>query len=927
MTDSNKKKNDSGHRIDRRTALKLASVAGVGTVFSGTTLAANNGSGDTSPDVSIEPESPPPWEKFENVPDQWAEDLWFVEFESPPTVRGGNSSEHANERAQFHADTHQENIDFSEKFDFTTLWNGLSIQADLADVIVISGFDSVKNVYPVATVEAPEPDEVEPELDTALAMTGADHARLELGYTGQGISVGIVDTGIDYNHPDLGGGGDPDVVLEADEDRTLDHPRITHGWDYVGQNLDDPNPNPDPMDPRGHGTHVAGIAGADSGEAEGVTGVAPDIEFGAYKVFPSDGPTTADIIVEALEDAYEDGMDVVNMSIGATLTWGQEYPTTAASNELTAQGVVGTNSAGNDAALGTYTLTPPGNAHDAISVASVENEFFQAPVFQVDQLEDPVPYDTMTGAEAPPTEDESAPLALPAKSEIEGEEGYFGCEPDDFEGFPDGHVALIERGHCFFSTKYTNAVEAGAEGVIIFNEEPGLFFGTIGDAGVEGVWCTSTTRESGLALADLIKADEEVRLDFTDEIVEIPNPAGGLLSDFSSYGQNVELEFGPDVAAPGGAITSTYPLELEEYAVLSGTSMAAPHTAGAAALMLEAEDGEIDPFEIRDRLQNTAETMPWSLAPGSGFPDHSFRQGAGLIQVDRAIVADQQVEPGHISAGDGDGTSTTITVYNDGDEDVEYTVEHAGTLGTAASNFAPTFLLPGSTVEAPETVTVPADGSTEIEITIDALEFDWPNHQYGGYITLTPDDEDEATLHVPYSGYEGNYQDLPLFGYYTGPDDFVEQEPRLSAVTEEGDLDPVEEGHEFIVRDGDVPVVEAFFGHYPQEMRMYAVHHPSGQEWPVMRRRYLSRSPDPEFYWPFPWPGVTRAGRSHNVRPVASGTYTLRVEVLRALGDPENEDHWETWESPEFELDTRSGRGRGQQPAIGDGVGVPADGP
>ena len=893
------------HSIDRRTALKLASFVGLGAAFSGTAVATDEPS---APDP-IEPEDSPPWEDGDHVDDPWAVDLWFVELKAKPSVRGGTPSEHANERAQLRAEARDENVTFAERRDFTTLWNGLSVKANLASAYAMSGLDSVEAVYPMALVDAPDPDEVEPELDTALAMTGADHARLELGYTGKETSVGIVDTGLDYNHPDLGGGGEPDNVLEADEDRRLDHQRITHGWDYVGESLDDPNPNSDPMDPHGHGTHVAGIAGADAVDEEGVTGVAPDIEFGAYKVFPTAGPTTADIIVEALEDAYEDGMDVVNMSIGASLQWGQKYPTTATSNELTAQGVVVTNSAGNDAALGTYTLSPPGNAHDAISVASVENEFFQAPVFQVDQLGDSVPYDPLTGAEAPPTEGESAPLALPAKSEIDGEEGYFGCDPDDFDEFPEDSVALVERGNCTFAQKYLNAVDAGAVGVVIFNAQPGLFFGTIADAGVEGVWGASTTREAGLALADLIEAGEEVRLEFTDDVVEVPNPDGGLLSGFSSYGQNVELEFGPNVAAPGGAITSTYPLELDEYAVLSGTSMAAPHIAGAAALLLEAEGDEIDPFDLRDRLQNTADPMPWSLAPGFGL-DHSFRQGAGLIQVDRAIEADQRVVPAQISAGDGDGSSATVTVYNDGDEDVEYTVEHIGTLGTAASNFVPTFLSPGSVIEAPDAVTVSAGGSAEFDVTIDAPEFGWPNHQYGGYVTLTPDHEEADTLRIPYSGYEGDYQSLPLFGYYTGPEEFVEQEPRLSKITEDG-YEPVEEGHEFTVREGDMPVVEAFFGHYPQEMRMYAVHHSSGREWPVMEARYLPRSPDPETFWPFVWPGTTQAGRSDNLRPVANGTYTLRIEVLRTLGDSENDEHWDTWESPEFELNSR----RAGQPA------------
>ena len=899
---------DDGYRMDRRATLKLASAVGLGAALSGTALADDGTSGP-----EIDPERSPPWEQLTDAPERWAENRWFVEFGAPPSVRGGSQPEHADERARLRSEADDQGVAFHQQRDFTTLWNGLSVEAELADAYAMSGLESVEAVYPVALVDAPEPGDVSPEMRTAAAMTGADAARLELGYTGDGVSVGIVDTGIDYNHPDLGGDGDPGEVIEADEDRRMDHPRITHGWDYVGPALDDPSPNSDPMDPRGHGTHVAGIAGAAAVDEEGVTGVAPETDLGAYKVFPADGATTADIIVEALEDAYVDGMDVVNMSIGASLQWGQQYPTTATSNELVAQGVAVTNSAGNDADLGVYTQSPPGNAHDAINVASVENEFFQAPSFVADGLEDPAPYDVMTGADAPPIEEETPPLALPAVSEEGGEEGYFGCQPEDFAEFPEGHVALIERGHCTFAQKYENAVDAGAAGVIIFNESPGLFFGTIADAGVEGVWGVSTSREAGLELAGMIEAGEEVRIEFTDETAEIENPDGGLLSGFSSYGQTVELVFGPNVSAPGGSIRSTYPLELDEYAVLSGTSMAAPHTAGAAALVLESEGGDLDPIDLRDRLQCTAEPMPWSLNPAAGL-DHSFRQGAGLIQVDRAIEAGQRVEPGHISAGDGEGTVATLTIHNDGSEDVEYAVGHEGTLGTAANPFTPSFLTPGSELDAPETVTVPAAGSAEVDVTIHAPAFGWPNHQYGGYVTLTPDDEEAATLRVPYSGYEGDYQDLPLLGYYADATEFVEQEPRLAEIVGEDEdgaivTEPVEAGHEFTIHEGDYPVIEAFFGHFPHEMRVYAVHQPSGQERLVMEDSYLPRSESPDHYQQFPWPGTTSAGRSENLRPVPSGTYTLRVELLRAMGDPENPDHWDTWESPAFELDTRkSGR-------------------
>lgn len=918
---------DDGYRIDRRTALKLASVAGVGAIFSGTALA-DDGADDT---VAIDPERTPPWDRLDGLPDRWATDRWFVEFEERPTVRGGTPNAHANERAKLRSQARREDVRFAERHDFTTLWNGLSVTADLTDAVSMSGFEGVEAVYPVAVIDRPVPEDAAPDLDSALAMTGADAVQSERGTTGAGKRVAIVDSGIDYNHPDLGGDGDPETTYTAvdADDRTLtgsdgqEHPRISHGWDYVGAEYDasdpetgEPNPNPDPMDPQGHGTHVAGIVGADAADEDGVTGVAPETTLGAYKIFGA-GSSSADIIVAAMEDAYEDGMDIVNMSLGATLAWGQEYPTTAASNELVDQGVVVVNSAGNDGGLGAWSMSAPANAHDVITVASAENTHLEAQAFDVEHGDEQIPYLELTGAEVPPVEGESAPLALPSESEIDGETGYFGCDPDDFAEFPDGRVALIERGHCTFAQKYQNAVAAGASGVVIFNNVSGLFSGTIQDAGVDGVWGAGISDSNGAALADRVAAGEDVTLEFTDETVTVPNPDGGLLSDFSSYGQDVELAFGPSVTAPGGLITSTYPLAQDEYAMLSGTSMSAPHVAGVVALLLAAEP-DLDPLEVRDRLQNTADPSPWSLAPDAGFLDHSFRQGAGMVQIDAAIDANQHVTPGQIPVGDGAGTTTMLTIRNEGDEDVEYEIGHTGTLGIAGNTFEPTFQLPGSSVDAPAAVTVPAGSSVDVEATIDAPEYDWPNHQYGGYVEFVPNGEDAATLRVPYAGYDGDYQELPLFGYYDETE-FVEREPTLATVvdeTEDGTLvtESVDSGHQFTVADGELPIVEAFFGHFPQEMRLYAVDQKREREYLVMEEQYLSRSPDTETVYRYPWSGMVQAGRSDNTRPVPKGRYTIRVEVLRALGDPENPDHWETWESPEFELDTRRAKRRAATP-------------
>ena len=227
-------------------------------------------------------------EGSESVPadlDETAE-LWFVEMSSPPTADGTALNKVRKEKAAFRAAAAKAGLPFEERYAFDTLWNGLSIRVDKGQLTKLARIPGVKALYPVDEVWVdPEPVE-RAELFTALAMTGADIAQSTLGYTGAGVRVAIMDTGIDYDHPDLGGCFGPGCRVET-------------GWDFVGDAYTGPGspvaPDPDPDDCGGHGTHVAGIAGANGV----VTGVAPGATFGAYRVFGCAGSTSADVMIHA----------------------------------------------------------------------------------------------------------------------------------------------------------------------------------------------------------------------------------------------------------------------------------------------------------------------------------------------------------------------------------------------------------------------------------------------------------------------------------------------------------------------------------------------------------------------------------------------------------------------------------------------------
>jgi subtilisin family serine protease len=397
-----------------------------------------------------------------------AVELWFVELSTPPTAAGGNRNTVRAQKASFRAAAQAAGISFTERYAFDTLFNGVSIAVDPARLAAVARLPQVSGIYPVLPFSLPEPMQPGemPELATALAMTGADIARSELGLTGAGVKVGIIDSGIDYDHPDLGGCFGPGCRVAAGHDFVGDA--------YTGGNTPVPDADPDdcsapfasppaPLPVAGHGTHVSGIVGANGT----LKGVAPGVTFGAYRVFGCNGATQADILIAALERALADGMHVVNMSIGAALQWPQ-YPTSVASTRLVGAGVTVVAAAGNDGAIGLYGSAAPAVGEKVISVASFNNTHSNLPHFTISPDDRVVTYSNANGAPHPPVSG-TFPLARTGDTESVADACNTQLPLPDLSD----KIALVRRGTCPFTEKVANAHAAGALAVVIYNNVAG----------------------------------------------------------------------------------------------------------------------------------------------------------------------------------------------------------------------------------------------------------------------------------------------------------------------------------------------------------------------------------------------------------------------------------------------------------------------
>ncbi|ERN51924.1 S8 family serine peptidase [Alkalihalophilus marmarensis] len=590
---------------------------------------------------------------------------------------------------------------------FNRLYNGFSLELEKGDLDVLKNVQSVERVDQVAQYEA--------NLDGSVPFIGGDHVRGMFSrdgerLTGKGVKVAVIDTGIDYRHPDL-------------------QANYKGGYDVVDYDHDPMETQSTQGVPTLHGTHVAGIIAA-NGQ---VKGVAPEADIYAYRALGPGGQGTTEQVIEAIEKAVADGVDVLNLSLGNTVN-GPDWPTSVALDKAVEEGVVAVTSNGNSGPK-MWTVGSPGTSTKAISVGA------SAPPIKT-------PYATVFGDDTELTlfpMGGTMPWAL--KRDFPLVNGGLGTEEDLDELEVEGSVLLVKRGLIPFTEKAHNAKKAGAKAMIIYNNLPGAFVGVV-EGGVK-LPVVSVTKEDGEYLLDKL---EEAHKELT--IRTIYREEEDFIAPFSSRGPVTQTwEVKPDLVAPGVSIDSTVP---RGYLALNGTSMSAPHVAGAAALVKQAHP-DWSPEQIKAALMNSAKKL--TSPEGERYLPHE--QGAGRLQVDDAIELKTLVYPGAVTFGKWTKEDPREK------REVTFTIENHDDL-PRTYHITPPFEAPdGLQWDVPFATTLKPGEKREVKLQLDMLPSVLAEGIHHGDILIEGGRE---TITVPYVFFieEPNYPRLMAFNFGQG---------------------------------------------------------------------------------------------------------------------------------------------------------------
>jgi minor extracellular serine protease Vpr len=563
---------------------------------------------------------------------------------------------------------------------FREALDGFSVQGSSESIAALAHRNQISLVSPVTQYQV--------QTEESVKLIGGDAVRSFFDeknkrLTGKGVTVGVIDTGVDYTHPDL-------------------RKNYAGGHDLVDNDQD-------PMETRAlgkatiHGTHVAGIIAANGK----IKGVAPEAKIIAYRALGPGGDGTTEQVLAAIDQAILDKVDIVNLSLGNDIN-GPDLPISLALNRAVDKGIVAVAASGNSGP-NVWTVGSPGTASKAISVGA-STPTMEIPYILIEGSRDKIRIEPMEG---------STKWALDRSLLIvDGGSG----RKQELKNVR-GKIVLIKRGILTFSEKAENAQAAGAAAVLIYNNISGHLIGNLENT--MHIPVGALTRDDGaFFIKKLTKSSLSARVSVLKE--------KDRLADFSSRGPVTETwEIKPDIVAPGVAINSTIP---GGYLSLQGTSMAAPHVAGACALIKQAHP-DWTPAQIKASVMNTAKPLSKNH---SGYY-RTYEQGAGRIQVDAAIQSSSLVTPSSIMFGKfsepSDNHKAYLQVENMSDAPIRYSFAIPAQVEGLTWRFPLAF-----TLEPKETKDI------AVELTVDPQLFKGKIHD--GYLRLQAGTQ--AIVQIPY---------------------------------------------------------------------------------------------------------------------------------------------------------------------------------
>ena len=700
---------------------------------------------------------------------------------------------------------------------YTTLLNGFSATVTYGQYKAIRKLDCVQSAFISPTFE------LLPDTANSNRMIGGGIYNTT-GFTGEGMLVAILDTGVDMGHEIFKTAPkSPSLTREKLQSmlETYDFQvesivkgisvsdlyysaKIPFQFDYGDRDKDGM-----PGDKGSHGTHVASTAAGNTGVNEAAMGVAPQAQIINMNVFKSTGGASYADILAALEDCILLGVDVANLSLGSDCGYidydSEDAFTKSLLDVFERTGESGVSlavAAGNayNAAYGDafggkalasnpdYGLvSEPSTYGESLSVAAVSNGMVKGPYVTVGGK------DLAYQDSATISEDENAKpfRSLSARGSIE----YvvvpnYGAE-EDYAGLDlTGKIALVQRGGgMYYEQKERNAANAGAIGMLVYNNVPGMLYMSITDWKIP---CAFISQAAG----EYMKQQETKTLSVASADALVESPTYGM-ADFSSWGATPELTLKPEITAPGAGIYAAVP---GGYESMDGTSMASPHAAGGMAIVqqaLKARDNSMTGAQRKHMTDTLLMSTAHVIYDDNGVPYSPRKQGAGLMSINDAVntrgyLSVEGMERPKLELKDDPAMkgvyTMNFTVHNTGSDTLYYDVtpivltdtteayvngsgQEFSTISGSSRLLPHTFttncennrvaVAPGKTADVTVTVTVTGEGR--------AMLAQFPNGSYvEGFVTLTQVAADGSALTdpidlgLPFLAFYGDWTKAPI---------------------------------------------------------------------------------------------------------------------------------------------------------------------